>query len=967
VDATHLLGTSGAVNGSGDAQIQVTALGATPGFQDIGSSGSIVGAHFIVAVYNGPAGTPADGNFNTSTSGLTAYTLTINKATTSSNLVSSVSPTSVYGQPVQFTGTITSAGSFGSSPSGTVTFLDGSTTIGTGTLASAGSNSATATLTLPNSGGGLSLAVGAHSIYLNYGGDANYASVVTPVGSPLVQTVTKANTTTVLNTTCSTAAGCVVGQPVTMTASVTVNAPGVNAPIAGTTNTPTGTVQFFNGSTPLGAKASLVTGGSASTPTYSAVLTTTLPQGNLQLTAVYSGDTSFNTSTSAILTQGINTIAVDVSVTESQSSVTYGTIVTFTAVVTPVNTSPPPVAGTLPVPTGQVTFFDGGSTLCSGLLLTGATATCQPAGLMPVGSHGITVQYTPTQDQTGNINYQPNISPAISLVVNKIPTSMTISPSFNQGFAGQPFTITATVNPLPPSGVPWAGGQVSFFDGSYQSVTNLIGVGTLNGGSATLSPTVNLAPGLHQIFAVYNGDNYYTSSQSAFAAVTVSVASTNTTIASSVNPSVVGQTVVFTIAVGVTYPSSFNINGQVQLYDNQIALGNPVSANNGTFTITVPGLTPGTHNIYAVFLSNNNFNTSTSSTLTQIVNKAPTVTTLAALPVSSTAGQQVALTAVVNVPSPGQGTPTGTVQFVDTTFNKILGTAPLTLLGGVYTASITTNQLVQSGAPQLLTATYSGDANFATSTSVPQGQTVFGSQIAITSAASYYSSNFSPDSWATAWGSNLSTATLNATSSPLPTSLAGTTVQVTDAAGVQRLAPLAFVSMGQVNFMIPTNTALGLATVTVTNAYGATASTIIVISQTSPGLFSQDSSGTGLAAGQYIVVHADGSQSNPGQIAQYDPATGKWVAVPIVASATDQVYLVLYGTGIRYKPSSGSVTATVNGLTVPVAYAGPQAQFFGEDQVNLGPLPSSLRGAGTVNVQISVNGQPSNIVTVNFQ
>jgi uncharacterized protein (TIGR03437 family) len=288
------------------------------------------------------------------------------------------------------------------------------------------------------------------------------------------------------------------------------------------------------------------------------------------------------------------------------------------------------------------------------------------------------------------------------------------------------------------------------------------------------------------------------------------------------------------------------------------------------------------------------------------------------------------------------------------------------MVGGVYTASITTDQLVQSGAPQLLTATYSGDANFATSTSTPQGQTVFGSQITITNAASYYSSNFAPDSWATAWGTSLSTSTLQASTTPLPTSLAGTTVQVTDAAGVQRLAPLNYVSAGQINFMIPTNTAAGLATVTVTNAFGATASTIIVVSPTAPGLFSQDSSGSGLAAAQYIVVHADGSQTAPNQVAQYNSSTGQWVPVPIVAAATDQVYLVLYGTGIRYKPSSASVTATVNGQSVPVAYAGSQSQFAGEDQVNLGPLPS-FAGAGVVNVQITVNGEPSNTVTVDFQ
>jgi hypothetical protein len=961
-NTNYLLGTSGAVDSGGNASIQVAAL-ASSGFQNIGSSGSIVGNHDIVAVYNGPTGTPADPNFATSSSVATPFTLTINKATTTTSVVSSVTPTSVFGQPVQFTATVTAAGSFGISPTGTVTFVDGATTIGTGTLAPAGANSSTATLTLPNLTGGLSLAVGAHSISVAYGGDPNYGASATPAGSPLVQTVIKANTTTALATSCSSSAtGCVVGQSVTLVASITVNSPGAGVP--------TGTVQFYDivagNNISLGASAPLLAGGSSASPTYTATLALPngLPQGNLQLIAVYSGDGSFNTSTSPILTQGINTDAVTVVVTASQTNVTYGTPITFTVTVTAVNTSTPPVG--LPTPTGLVTFYDGGAAMCSGIQLGGGTAVCTPTMLV-VGTHAISVQYTPTQAQGGAVNFQPNASPAIAVIVSQIPTSLSLSSaSCNPCVAGQPVTFTAQVVANSPSGVPYPSGQVSFIDGSYTTGTNLLGVGTLLSGIATLAPSVYLAPGVHQIYAVYNGDNLYTGSTSSFLPMTVNVAATTTTIASSVNPSVVGQTVVFTVTVAVVYPSTYLTNGQVQLWDNQVALGSPVSANNGTFTIPVPGFTPGTHNIYATFVPNGSFSTSTSPTLTQIVNKAPTVTTLAALPLSSTSSQSVVLTAVVNVPAPGAGTPTGTVQFVDTTFNQILGTAPLNMIGGVYTATITTSQMVQSGAPQLLTATYSGDANFATSTSVPQGQTVFGNQVTITSAASYYSSNFAPDSWATAWGTDLSTATLYSSTTPLPTSLAGTTIEVTDAAGVQRLAQLSFVSSGQINFLIPTNTAAGLATVTVTNSFGATASTIIVVSPTSPGLFSQDSSGSGLAAGQYIVVHADGSQTNPNQIAQYNSATGQWVAVPIVAGATDQVYLVLYGTGIRHTPSASSVTATVNGKSVTVAYAGPQAQFAGEDQVNLGPLPSFM-GAGVVNVQITVNGEPSNTVTVDFQ
>jgi len=408
-------------------------------------------------------------------------------------------------------------------------------------------------------------------------------------------------------------------------------------------------------------------------------------------------------------------------------------------------------------------------------------------------------------------------------------------------------------------------------------------------------------------------------------------------------------------------------SGQVQLYDNRNALGDPVNANNGRFTITIPAFAPGSHNIIATYLGDASFDTSSSAALPQVVNKAPTVTTLAALPSSSTSKQLVTLTAVVTVPSPGAGSLTGSVQFVDTTFSKILGTAPVSVIGGVYTASITTDQMIQSGAPQILTATYSGDANFATSTSSPLGQTVFGPQVTATNGASYYVGNFAPDSWATLYGENLATSVLTAVvaaGSPYPTSLSGTTVKVLDANGVERLAPLYFVSPGQINMLIPTNTAMGLATITMTNQWGATASTIILVTRTSPGMFSAGASGQGVAAANVQRVRADGSQSFE-SVATYDSTQKTFVAVPI-SIGSDSIYLQLYGTGIRYRPSDKSVTCVIGGANVPVLYSGPAPGYFGLDQVNVGPVPSSLAAAGTVNVVCTVDGQAANTVTLTF-
>jgi uncharacterized protein (TIGR03437 family) len=76
------------------------------------------------------------------------------------------------------------------------------------------------------------------------------------------------------------------------------------------------------------------------------------------------------------------------------------------------------------------------------------------------------------------------------------------------------------------------------------------------------------------------------------------------------------------------------------------------------------------------------------------------------------------------------------------------------------------------------------------------------------------------------------------------------------------------------------------------------------------------------------------------------------------------VFLVLYGTGIRHH--GGPITAKVGSTTIEAAYAGPQGTFAGQDQVNL-ELPRSLRGAGIVDVTISVDGQTTNTVKIHIQ
>ena len=218
------------------------------------------------------------------------------------------------------------------------------------------------------------------------------------------------------------------------------------------------------------------------------------------------------------------------------------------------------------------------------------------------------------------------------------------------------------------------------------------------------------------------------------------------------------------------------------------------------------------------------------------------------------------------------------------------------------------------------------------------------------------------ESIASGFGEGLAGETAVATSLPLPTVLAGTSVRVTDSTGGFRLAPLFFVSAGQINYLMPEGTAAGLAKVSVERSGQEVASGTVQINSVAPALFSADASGQGPAAASFLRVDSEGSRT-PAELT-FDRDTR--VSIPIDLGAEgDQVFLLLFGTGFRGFTSE--VRAGVGGESVPVLGALPQGQFVGLDQVNLGPLPRSLSGRGEVDVTLTVDGLPANVVTVNIQ
>ena len=218
-----------------------------------------------------------------------------------------------------------------------------------------------------------------------------------------------------------------------------------------------------------------------------------------------------------------------------------------------------------------------------------------------------------------------------------------------------------------------------------------------------------------------------------------------------------------------------------------------------------------------------------------------------------------------------------------------------------------------------------------------------------------------PEAIASAYGANLAIVTQPAVL-PLSTNLGGTSISVKDVNGVSRLAELFFVSSLQVNFQVPPGVATGTANVTVSVNGDPVAFGTAKIAPIAPGLYTANQSGKGVPAAIVVTVHADKTSDF---VYTFQCAAGNCTAIPIdLGLASDVVVLELFGTGIR--GHSGTVTCKIGSTTLPSDYAGPQFQYVGLDQVNV-TLPKSLRGAGQVNVILTVDGQAANTVTLTFK
>ena len=517
-------------------------------------------------------------------------------AASTTNLQSS-NPTQNYGQQVTFMASV--SGNGGPAPTGSVTFTDGQTVLGSASLSPNG----LATLSTSN------LTPGSHTVTASYGGDASYLAS----SAQITQNINKAFPSMALNGSPSPSNA---GQNVTFT--VTLGAqPGQQA-----LGTPGGTVTFTIDNVQV-AVQNVVSGVAAySTSSLSGVTCPPFPAfcAGHTVQATYNGDNNFIPS-SRTTSQVVNKATPTMTLNTSGSPSAAGQNVTFTAT----------LSGQAGTPTGTVTFTVDGNVVSAPGLVNGVATfstsslsaiVCPPQPASCFG-HSIQAAYG------GDVTYSSQTR-SVTQFVNKTTPSMTLTSSLPSTSYGQLVTFTVTL--ADPNHNLTPGGTVTF---SIDGIQQLPAQNVVNG-QATFS-TSGLSSGNpfnHNILAVYSGDPSFNSQQRSVTQVVNRIVPTITITANN-NPNTFGQQPNATFTVTVTSSSPLAPpTGAVFLSEGS---GTPllplttnaqlsISGTQGTATITVGGaLAAGTHTITAIYVPaiSNNLTSSSAST-SQTVNTGAT-------------------------------------------------------------------------------------------------------------------------------------------------------------------------------------------------------------------------------------------------------------------------------------------------------------------------------------------------------
>ncbi|MFZ0957741.1 MAG: Ig-like domain repeat protein, partial [Candidatus Sulfotelmatobacter sp.] len=397
---------------------------------------------------------------------------------------------------------------------------------------------------------------------------------------------------------------------------------------------------------------------------------------------------SDNGQLAILYNQGFSNPQPVVTLQSSMDPSTYGQQVTFTATVTP-------TSGT---PTGTVTFMDGATKLAIPVTLANGSASLT-FGALAAGTHSIVADYS------GDNNFLPANSAALTQKVNQASTAIQVASSANPSYVDQGVTFRATVTGQFQGP---ATGSVTFKQGKV-----ILGTETLTNGQAIYATTFTTT-GARSITATYSGDgNDLASTSSTLKQVVDSLpAATTTSVATSGSPLFVGQSASFTAKEFSTY-GPIPDGETVTFSDGSTTLAT-VALSGGIAVYSTSSLKAATHTIKVAYAGDGTFKASTGS-VKEVINLYPSATSAPGSGLNpSTYGQAVTLTVTVSSTAPN--TPSGTVTFKNGA--ATLGTA--TLNSGVATLT-KTNLPVGSLS---ISAVYSGDSETAKGTSAVMIQTV---------------------------------------------------------------------------------------------------------------------------------------------------------------------------------------------------------------------------------------------------
>jgi hypothetical protein len=570
----------------------------------------------------------------------------------------------VYGQPETFTATLTpeaSAPPLTGNVVFTVTDPNNNTTTYTIPIDPSTDSATWDPTAAAPAGIGEPLQLGKYTVKASFDGiDSAGAQVFNPPPdtSPVSVAVIAAGTRTALKSSAASGTTPVYGQNISFTATVT----SVVNPEATGTLAPGGTVSFYDGSGSskvLLAKVTLDSTGVA--VLHNSDLSTFLTPGTHVISAVYNGDAvpaNYTGSTSSSVTQRVNQDGTTTTLLSSENPSAQNDSVTFTATVTPKL----PGGGN---PTGTVTFSLNGNVLGTGQLSTsgGVTTATFTTSTLPLG-----LNQTVTASYPGDTNFTSS-SGTLKQSVVAFRSATSLSSSDNPSFLSEKVTFTAVVANAGSGSAPAPTGTVTFKDGNTTLGTATLS--TANGVTSASLSTSSLALGGHTITASYGGDSNYSASSATLSqnvGPDTRTASQTNLSAPKPSPSTYGQTVTFTATVT---GSGNTPTGIVEFFDGTTKLGQS-NLFNGTAKLLFTGLSVGSHNnITATYDGDNNFKGSSSSAVTETVNKASSSVTLQAS--AASAGSSITFTATVGGVFDGL---TPNQRFVTAAFEKVLGRAP---------------------------------------------------------------------------------------------------------------------------------------------------------------------------------------------------------------------------------------------------------------------------------------------------